>query len=140
MDITQSFPSKYLQQSDFASPRHVIIDTVAVEDVSMDDKPAEMKPVIYYKGAPKGQILNKTNSKILAMLFGNETTAWAGQTVEVFNDVTVMYKGELKGGLRCRPISGAAFVPPTGVAQEQPVGHPSVVVADPTFDDDVPGW
>jgi hypothetical protein len=107
MDITQSFPAKYLQKSDFSSPRQVIVDTVVMEDVSMESHPAEMKPVLFFKGAPKGMILNKTNANIMVALFGSETTAWTGQQVEAYNDVTIQFQGQLTGGIRLRPIAQA---------------------------------
>jgi hypothetical protein len=130
MDITQSFPAKYLQKTDFTAPRQVIIDTVAMEDVSMDSQPTELKPVMFFKGAPKGMILNKTNANIMVALFGAETTAWSGQTVEAYNDVTIQFQGQLTGGIRLRPVQVLAQPVAHPVSQPaQPVGAPSVTFA-----------
>ena len=124
MDITQSFPTKYLQKSDFAQPRVVTIDTVAMENVAIDSQPAEMKPVLFFKGAPKGMILNKTNANILAALFGPETDHWTGHQIEAYDDVTIQYQGKLVGGIRLRPVAQPA-------AQE--------IKAEPApFNDDIP--
>ena len=70
MDINQAFPSKYLKQSDIPQPKTVTIATVTMENVAMDNQPAEMKVVIHFHGAEKGMIANKTNCNILAALYG----------------------------------------------------------------------
>jgi F0F1-type ATP synthase alpha subunit len=123
MDILGAYPSKYLQKTDFPAPRQVIVDTVAMEDVSLESQPTEMKPVLYFKGAPHGMVLNKTNANIMAVLFGSETTVWTGKTVEAFNDVTIQYQGQLTGGIRLRPIPQQAAQ--VDVAIRQPTENPA---------------
>ena len=103
MDITQSFPTKYLQKSDFAQPRLVTVDTVTMENVALDSQPQEMKPVLYFKGNPKGMILNKTNANVCMALWGAETTHWQGKQIVAYDDVTIQYQGKLVGGIRLRP-------------------------------------
>ena len=103
MDITQSFPTKYLQKADFAQPKLVTVDTVAMENVALDSQPAEMKPVLYFKGSPKGMILNKTNANICTALWGNMTENWTGRQIVAYDDVTIQYQGKLVGGIRLRP-------------------------------------
>ena len=124
MDINQAFPSKYLKKEDFKAPRQLIIDTVVMENLAQDGHPADMKVVIYFNGAPKPMVANKTICMVLAAMFCPETDVWAGKTVEVFNDVTVVYNGAV-GGLRVRPVAQAPVA-------EQP--------ASPVFDDDIPNW
>jgi hypothetical protein len=125
MDITKSFSTKYLQKSDFPAPHEAIIDTVAMEDVSMDSQPTEMKPVLFFKGQKKGMILNKTNANVCMALFGAETDAWSGQRVIGYNDPTIQFQGQLVGGIRLR-------------AAEQAVV--AAAPAAPAFDDDIPSW
>ena len=124
MDINQAFPSNYLKKTDFPQPRQLIIDAVVMENLAQDGHPADMKVVIYFNGAPKPMVANKTICMVLAAMFGPETDGWIGKTVEVFNDVTVVFNGAV-GGLRVRPVAQA----PAPVA-EQP--------ASPVFDDDIP--
>jgi hypothetical protein len=118
MNVSDAFPSKYLKKEDFPTPRQVIIDTVTMDNVAPADKPPEMKLVMYFTGAPKPMIVNKTVAMVLGAMLGNETNNWSGKTVEVFNDVTVVYNGAV-GGIRIRPV-------------QQPVGHPSVIPLEPT--------
>jgi hypothetical protein len=134
MNVSDAFPSKYLKKEDFPAPRQVIIDTVTMDNVAPADKPPEMKLVMYFTGAPKPMIVNKTVAMVLGAMLGNETNNWSGKTVEVFNDVTVVFNGAV-GGIRIRPVGGAAYVPATG----NPVGHPSVVHDDMPPTEGVPG-
>ena len=125
MDILSSFPTKYLQKQDFAQPRTVIIDTVVMEDVSLDNQPAEMKPVIYFKGSSKGMILNKTNANILTAILGTSMTEqWTGKTIEAYDDPAIQFQGKLVGGIRLRAVASA----------NNP-GQP----ADAPFNDPIPG-
>ena len=112
MDITQSFPTKYLQKADFAQPKLVTVDTVAMENVALDSQPADMKPVLYFKGSPKGMILNKTNANICTALWGNMTENWTGRQIVAYDDVTIQYQGKLEGGIRLRPNQEPVKVPP----------------------------
>ena len=141
MDILSSFPTKYLQKSDFAQPKLVTVDTVVMEDVSLDNQPAEMKPVLYFAVAPKGMILNKTNANICAALWGPETTVWAGKQIVAYDDVTIQYQGKLVGGIRLRPADTA---PPVVQAHAntngiQPADNPGQPANAP-FNDDIPNW
>ena len=140
MDITQSFQTKYLQKTDFPAPRQLIIDTVTMENVAQDNQPQEMKPVLYFNGAPKPMVLNRTNANVCAALFGNETTGWQGKTVEVFNDVTIQFQGQLTGGIRIRPVQQVAqpiqaHANTNGIP---PAAGPDV--GDGGFNDDIPNW
>jgi hypothetical protein len=129
MNITDAFPSNYLKKEDFMQPRQLTIDSVKMENISHDDKPAEIKLVMYFNGAPKPMIVNKTVATVLGAMLGNETDHWPSNTVEVFNDVTVVYNGAV-GGIRIRPVQQVPIAQPVAQQVSQP----------PTFDDDIPGW
>ena len=105
MDINASFPSKYLKSADFTAPRRLLIDTVAMEVIEEGHDP---KPVIYFNGAPKGMVLNRTNANIISMLYGFETTAWQGKEIEVFHDPSIQMQGRIVGGIRVRPVQQVA--------------------------------
>ena len=141
MDISKTYTGKYLTKNDFPAPRQVIIDTVTMENVAQDNQPQELKPVIFFKGAPKGMVLNKTNATILQMLYGNLTESWEGQTVECFNDVTIQYAGQITGGLRIRPVQQVAqpiqaHANTNGIPPADNPGQP----ADAPFNDQIPEW
>ena len=137
--MNQTFPSPYLKKEDFPSPRQVTIDTFAIENVAPDGKPPEMKPVLYFNGAPKGMRINKTVLTVLGAILGNETDAWTGKQVEVFNDMTVVYDNKV-GGLRIRPVQQVAqpiqaHANTNGIP---PAAGPDV--GDGGFNDDIPNW
>ena len=137
MDINQAFPSNYLKKTDFPAPRQVTIDAVVMENLAQDGHPADMKVVIYFNGAPKPMVANKTICMVLAAMFGPETDSWIGKTVEVFNDVTVVFNGAV-GGLRVRPVAQAVDQPVPATASVQ--AHANTNGIPPAFDDDIPGW
>lgn len=84
MKISNAFPSKYLAASDLQGQRFTLtITRVEMENVSGQDNP-EHKPVIYFQGAQKGMVLNKTNAMNVTILYGDETDAWVGKQVELY--------------------------------------------------------
>ena len=118
MDITQSFPTKYLSKNDFIQPKLLIIDTVKMENVAPDNQIVEMKPVLYVNGSPKGIVLNKTNADVLKLLYGSETDNWTGRQIVAYEDVTVKNpQGNVVGGIRLRPNQQA----PVDFQQPAPV-------------------
>ena len=143
MDINTAFPSNYLKKTDFPAPRQLIIDTVVMEDLAQDGHPADMKVVIYFNGAPKPMVANKTICMVLAAMFGPETDSWAGKQVEVFNDVTVVFNGAV-GGLRVRPVTQPAAQPSPTQEFQQPTTNPAPIAeesaAPSTFDPNAPAW
>jgi hypothetical protein len=76
------------------------IDRVVNEDVSNSDGKEE-KQVIYFKESKKGMILNKTNAKRIARLYGPETDDWKGVVIELYTE-SVKAFGETHNALRVR--------------------------------------
>lgn len=69
------------------------------------------KPILYFAGKERGMIMNKTNSKVVAAMFGNFVEAWIGKRITLFVSQT---RDPATGGecdcLRVRPTA------PTGKA------------------------
>jgi len=100
MDISKSFPSKYLKAADFeAGARTLTISRVEMADVG-DNSGA--KPVVFFSDEPKGLVLNVINSKQISKLYGGETDGWAGKTIQAFKTQTE-YQGEYVDCIRLRP-------------------------------------
>jgi len=161
MDILgTAFPSNFAKKEDFPQPRLMTIASVVLEDISMDDHPADMKAVMHFAEADiKPCIVNKTNATVLSAQLGPDTDSWINRQIVVFNDMTVVFQGKA-GGIRMKmqepqPVAGVA--PPMGAAPvvaaslsgalqtppaqavpgSQPVTFPQDRV--PGFDDDIPG-
>ena len=63
--------------------------TVTIEDIGMEtmrtqDGAEADKPVVSIKGAKKKWVLNKTNAKTIAELYGVDTDNWLGKKVTLY--------------------------------------------------------
>lgn len=124
MNIGTAFASKYLKASDIPEdhPVTVRIDRVEIEDLGQgQDK--DSKPILYFVGKNKGMVLNKTNSKVIAKAYGEETDDWTGKPVTIMS-MEVEFKGDMVQGLRIRipkaPVNGGGQGAPVRVAAPAP--------------------
>lgn len=84
MNVFDAYPSKYLKHSDLAEGDvKAVIRAVEVEEMGQGED-REVKPVLYFEGADKGLVLNKTNATTLAEMFSPETEDWLGKEVTLF--------------------------------------------------------
>ena len=114
MLISHAFPSKYISAPDLQGQIvAVTMSHVNMEDVGQGQQ--EQKPVLYFLGKQKGLVLNKTNANHIASLYGDDTTTWQGQPLELFVIMTE-YQGQPKEGVRVR-------------RPQQPVQSPSEIAA-----------
>ena len=66
------------------------------------------KPVLHFDGAEKGFVCNKTNSRVIATLYGNFTEDWVGKKLTMYPTKTHSPAGETDC-IRIRPsIPGKA--------------------------------
>lgn len=61
----------------------VTIERITIEVLKNNTGKDERKPVAHFKGAQKGMVLNKTNCKTIAALYGPDTDKWVGERVEL---------------------------------------------------------
>ena len=78
MSILTLFPSKYLKHDDIEDGETVTITEVKVEEVGQDK---QEKPVVYFYEHPKGAILNVTNARAIAKVYGDEEADWPGRSL-----------------------------------------------------------
>lgn len=84
MKVSEAFPSKYIAAADLNNQNvRVTIARVEMEKIGDDNK-----PVIYFKGKTKGLVCNKTNSKTIAAVYGDEMDDWAGSELILFPIMT----------------------------------------------------
>ena len=125
MKISSAFPSKFLKAADLQDQNvNVVISHCDMDDVGDTDK----KPVLFFKGKDKGVVLNKTNSKVIAMSYGDDTEAWAGKPLILF-PAMVEFRGDMVEAIRCRVPKQPA---PSGIAK------PNHTEIDPPPHEDVP--
>lgn len=103
MRISSAFPSNYLKAADLQGKSvKVSIDRVELEDIGGD-----YKPVLYFTGKDKGMVLNKTNSNNIATAYGDETDAWSGKEIVLF-EAMVDFQGRTVPAIRVKLPSGKA--------------------------------
>ena len=109
MKIMNAFPSKYLRAADLEDQdKLVTMKSVQIEEISG----SEHKPVLYFVEEAKGMVLNKTNSKVIAKTYGDDTEGWPGKKVVMY-PAMVDLRGDMVEAIRLRiprqmPASGLA--------------------------------
>jgi len=80
----------------------VTIAKVAAATLTSQGNRKTKKPVIYFEGKEKGLACNKTNGKIIAQLYGNDTEKWAGKQITLY-PTTTTFGIETVDCIRVRP-------------------------------------
>jgi len=109
MRISETFSGKYLKAADLPSPRVLTIQSVGMESIGEEKS---SKPVIRFQGEQRGLVANKVNSLELSSWYGDDTSGWIGQTVELFT-TTTFFSGRQVPCIRVRK--------PAVQFQQQPV-------------------
>lgn len=127
MDISTLFSGSYLKAADLAGQvRRVTIDGCAPEQVGQ----SEVKPVLKFRGVPKGLVLNKTNGMLIAASYGTETLNWAGRELELYPE-NVLFQGQVVPAIRVRVPYGSVQAAPSAAGVAFPAAPPPVPPATP---------
>jgi hypothetical protein len=89
-DYRKLFDSKYLYAIDLKG-RSVGLTIEAVEGATViSDGAKDRKPIVYFREskARKGLLLNRTNARTIADLYGMNTEGWIGKRVTLFPTTT----------------------------------------------------
>lgn len=65
-------------------------------------KKKDRAPIVWFKGAKKPLALNRTNSKTIAAMFGNNTDDWIGKSVTIY-PTTTSFGNDTVDCIRVRP-------------------------------------
>lgn len=100
MKSSDVFPSKWLSAADLGDKEPTVtIDRVLMEEISK----GERKPVIYFRGATKGLVCNKTNwNRIAYITKAEDSDEWGGKTVTLYVELVDM-QGQMKPAIRVKP-------------------------------------
>lgn len=97
MKVSDAFPSKWIAAADLNNQNvRVTISRVEIEKIGDDTK-----PVLYFQGKQKGLVANKTNSKAIAAVYGDEMDDWIGCELILFPIMTD-YQGKPVEAVRVR--------------------------------------
>jgi hypothetical protein len=99
-DFDKIYGSKYLGEADLegGEPR-LKISKVELAELRDKSGSSKLKFVIWFEGADKGLVVNKTNAKKLADAYGKQPDKWVGQIVQLYSEDTSFGKG-----VRVRPM------------------------------------
>lgn len=110
------FPSKYICAEDLRGE----VVPVTIERITQEEMPngdGELRPVLYFVGAKKGMVLNKTNAKRIAQMHGEDTDAWIGKQILIYPSETDL-RGETVPCIRVKQDVSA--IPPATTAPAAP--------------------
>lgn len=85
MNINKLFPSRFIKADDLGG-KHIAltIARVVLEKVH-GESGEEDKPIVYFKEAKKGLLINKTNAFTIGGLYGPETDNWTGKRITLYS-------------------------------------------------------
>lgn len=85
MKSTEAFPSNYLKTADVSGNGETYVMSTVIKEKFTDPetKETEEKPVLSFEDTEKSLILNKTNWKRIAKIYGDNSEAWRGQKIKL---------------------------------------------------------
>lgn len=112
MRMRDALPGRYLSGDDLDEDVTVTIDRVVLESFRDPKTRSEtMKPVMYFQRAKRGLIINRTNWRTVAELYGDESDNWPGKRIVLTSEMVDAY-GRRTKAVRIRPIRPAPPQPP----------------------------
>lgn len=99
--------SKFLTKHDVEPPILVTIKSYEALNVAMESQAEEVKWCLNFNEVDKPLVLNMTNGQLISAIAGNgDFDNWIGKQIVLYNDKTVMFAGQLTGGIRVRASRG----------------------------------
>lgn len=96
------FPTPHICADDLRGREYTLtILSWQLEDL-VNDHGRARKPVLYFHEAEKGLVLNVTNAKTIARLYGPNLERWIGQRITLYPTTEPSF-GETKDVVRVRP-------------------------------------
>lgn len=103
MHISELKQSKFLTKEDCGKGILVTIKECYQANVAKEGAPPENKWCLEFNEQEKPMVLNSTNGQLIAQITGSENSEdWVGHKIVLYNDPSVSFAGQLKGGIRVR--------------------------------------
>ena len=113
MNVNEAYPSTstYVKAADLQN-RDVLCTIV---QITQGDETIDRKLVVHFMGKEKALVLNKTNARTIAAIYGDETTAWVNNQVVLYTAM-VDFQGKIVPAIRVKgpvnqPIQQQAQAP-----------------------------
>lgn len=87
--------STYLGAWDLPEGKDVVVRIKSVSQATEIAGKKTRKPILYFEGKEKGLLLNATNCKTVARLYGHYVEQWAGEYVALYVSTTSSPDGEV---------------------------------------------
>lgn len=97
MKVSDAFPSNYIKSSDLQGRTFKLV----IARYSMEKLGDDNKLVLFFQGAEKGLVCNKTNATEIADSFSDDLDQWIGREIELYV-ARVDFQGKKTDGLRVR--------------------------------------
>ncbi len=107
MKSSDAFPGRYLKAADLDGDVRVTIADLCMRTMQQQDGTQLMKPVLYFLELQKALVLNRTNWRVIAEAYGDESDGWIGKKITL-GTVQVDAFGTVTNAIRIvRPGRGA---------------------------------
>ncbi len=101
--VADIFPGKYLAANDLKGKDYTLTINKIDIDIFTDHGGNDVrKPVLYFKEAEKGFVLNKSNANAIAEIHGNTIENWVGKRITI-GTAWIEAFGKQTEALRVRP-------------------------------------
>jgi len=102
-DYRKMYDKEYLGAWDVEGKDYTLtMREVRAGDLTQGGGKKSKRPIVYFEGAEKGLVLNATNGKTIAALYGTKTEAWIGKAITLYATKTEM-AGQTVDCIRVRP-------------------------------------
>lgn len=100
----------YFGEQDFTAPDEVKTVTIASHSIEpvQNESGKSRKGVLRFREHVKPLILNVTNSKTIAKLYGKDADGWIGKRIALYFDPNVRFGREMVGGVRVKAAAAEA--------------------------------
>lgn len=142
--VADFFPSKYLEANDLKGKDFILTISRIDADMFTDNTGHDVrKPILYFQEAKKGLVLNKTNARAIADMYGETIEEWVGKKVtlgtawvDAFGKQTEAIR--VRPGLRNNaPLPTAAEMQDAVSGAQPPDTRPMVPATGPQDDEDL---
>ena len=101
-DYRKMFDSEYIASWDLDKDQTLTIKDVVAAEIEGNKGEKSKKPIVYFEKTAKGMVLNKTNGKTVAAMYGPNTDDWKGKRITLFASTCEAF-GDTVDCIRVRP-------------------------------------
>lgn len=104
-DFRSMYDRDYIGSWDLPEGKDVVVTISKVVAASLPvagTSKTQKRPILHFEGKEKGMVMNRTNGKTIAALYGPKVEAWIGKQIALYV-VEVPFGSEIIPAIRVRP-------------------------------------